>query len=162
MTCTNRCSIIAGLQRVNADIVCLQELQSGARGTPFDHKSQIVNQMAALGYEHLYCRNAGVDGQPLSPQGRPTLGNAIFYKPAVFRCEKIERVSYAQKISDICPKKFRQHFTNRKEQVALILALRHLKTGKRVVTATTHITADFTHKETQLAQVHQPDQFRIH
>lgn len=109
--------------------------------------------MATLGYEHQYCRNAGLDGQPLSPQGRPTLGNAIFYKPSVFRCEKVERVSYAQQIAAVCPKRLWNHFTHRKEQVALIIALRHVKTGRRVVTATTHITADFTHKETQLAQV---------
>ena len=38
-------------------------------------------------------------------------------------------------------------------QVAALVVLRHKKTKHLLVAATTHITADFLHKETQLAQV---------
>ena len=129
--------------KLNVSIVCLQEI------TP-RHYSQFQKELSQVGFTSTYCQNE-------STSFGKYLGNATFVRNDLFSIQYNERqdISYANKLSTLCSSRRttqRDYYTKNK-QVANVLPLIHRATGKRLLVANTHISANYRHPDTQLAQV---------
>jgi mRNA deadenylase 3'-5' endonuclease subunit Ccr4 len=142
-----------GLIRVNADIICLEEVQGSTMMDPSefnDHAVYLRNLGARLGYDMIYCMKTKADGT----QNKMSMGNALLYKKSAFDLLDLQNVRYAVELQKYCgdDKNVRKRYLN-EQQVAVFAKLKHLATGNVIVAAVTHITCKFSEPDIQIAQI---------
>lgn len=152
-----RAMIVAYLQRLNSDIVCLQELQQAVKQfggtTSHDHAVEVLDLLHAAGYETKYVRKESE---------RPVdIGNVVAWRRSRFQCLSSRVVSYQSEIGAAIRQDQRYSTMSGRDtlehlaypQVAVGVRLRDQTTKKTVYVVTTHICSEPKNEERQLAQL---------
>lgn len=137
--------IVHAVAQVRPTILCMQEVQVSSNPSKH-HYTAIASRLAPLGYHGKLLTKS---------RSRPDhdIGIAVFWTDAFVLLDKLN-VYFATDLERRCPRGSPVYkFFVFQPQTALLLALRHVATGRIVIVCNTHISCAFETPSKQFAQV---------